>query len=126
MPAGVMTVTSTIPGEPGGTITSMLLEEVTRSRSGMVRWSTHKSPRRRSCTRRYPNHRSRSPWLLSRTDDLIENATGRIAARLAYRAELEAVEGVESFERENKYLEAVVALSSRRALSRFAFVAERS
>jgi SAM-dependent methyltransferase len=64
--------------------------------------------------------------LEDRTDDLIENATGRIAARLAYRAGLEAVEGVESFERENKYLEAVVALSSRRALSRFAFVAERS
>jgi hypothetical protein len=61
-----------------------------------------------------------------RTDDLLENATGPIAARLAHRAELEGVEGMEGFDREHRYLETVVALARRRALSRFAFVAERS
>ncbi len=61
-----------------------------------------------------------------RTDGLLKNAAGRVGARLKHRAELEAVEGVNGFEREHRYLEAVVALATRHALSRFAFVAERS
>jgi SAM-dependent methyltransferase len=60
------------------------------------------------------------------TDDLLENVTGRITARLAHRAELEAVEGVNGFGREQRYLETVAALATRHALSRFAFVAECS
>jgi len=60
------------------------------------------------------------------TDDLLENVTGRITARFAHRAELEAVEGVDGFGREQRYLETVAALATRRALSRFAFVAECS
>ena len=59
------------------------------------------------------------------TDHLIKNATGRIAARLEHRAELEALESAEGFDRERLYLETVVALAKRHALSRFAFVAER-
>jgi SAM-dependent methyltransferase len=60
------------------------------------------------------------------TDNLLKNAAGRMAARLAHRGELEAVEGMEEFDREHRYLETIVALATRRALSRFAFVAERS
>jgi SAM-dependent methyltransferase len=59
------------------------------------------------------------------TDNLLKNAAGRMAARLAHRRELEAVEGMEEFDREQQYLETIVALATRRALSRFAFVAER-
>jgi len=61
-----------------------------------------------------------------RTDDLLRNATGRIAARLAHRAELEALEGIESYEREGIYHDTVVKLATRRALSRFAYIAERN
>jgi SAM-dependent methyltransferase len=60
------------------------------------------------------------------TDNLLKNAAGRLAARIAHRRELEAVEGMEEFDREHRYLETVVELAARRALSRFAFVAERS
>jgi SAM-dependent methyltransferase len=60
------------------------------------------------------------------TDNLLKNAAGRMAARLAHRGELEAVEGMEEFDREHRYLETVVALATRRALSRFTFVAERT
>jgi ubiquinone/menaquinone biosynthesis C-methylase UbiE len=64
--------------------------------------------------------------LEDRTDNLLKNAAGRMAARLAHRGELEAVEGMEEFDREHRYLESVVALATRRALSRFAFLAERN
>lgn len=59
-----------------------------------------------------------------RTDGLLENAAGRLAARLAHRAEVLAVEGEDRFERQRRYLETVVALAQRGAMSRVAYVAE--
>ena len=59
-----------------------------------------------------------------RTASLLENARGRIAARRAHRAELVAVEGGTGFERQLRYLEAVVDLSQRRALSRMTYIAQ--
>jgi SAM-dependent methyltransferase len=59
-----------------------------------------------------------------RTASLLKNATGRLAARLAHRAEIEPLEGSTYFERHQRYLETVVALSQRRALSRMMYLAE--
>jgi SAM-dependent methyltransferase len=59
-----------------------------------------------------------------RTASVLRNAAGRIAARLAHRDELEPVEGTAAFERENQYLETVIVLARRRALSRMMYLAE--
>jgi SAM-dependent methyltransferase len=59
-----------------------------------------------------------------RTESLLRNAGGRLAARLAHRAELEEVEGGDEFERQRRYLEVVDALARRGAMSRFLYVAE--
>ena len=59
-----------------------------------------------------------------RTESVVANAEGRLAARLAHREELEQVEGTADFAREQRYLESVAALSSRRALSRMMYLAE--
>jgi len=59
-----------------------------------------------------------------RTASLLKTATGRLAARLAHRAELEQLEGTDYFERQQRYLETVVALSQRGALSRMSYLAE--
>ncbi len=59
-----------------------------------------------------------------RTASLLKNATGRLAARMSHRAELEQLEGPAGFEREVQYLETVVALSQRGALSRIMYLAE--
>jgi SAM-dependent methyltransferase len=38
------------------------------------------------------------------TDNLLKNAAGRMSGRLTHRGELEAVEGMEEFDREHRYL----------------------
>jgi hypothetical protein len=59
-----------------------------------------------------------------RTASLLKTATGRLTARLAHRQELEQLEGEDSFERQQRYLETLVALSQRGALSRITYLAE--
>ena len=59
-----------------------------------------------------------------RTASLLKNATGRLAARLGHRAEIEQQEGSSGFERQQQYLETVAGLSQRGALSRVMYLAE--
>jgi hypothetical protein len=59
-----------------------------------------------------------------RTASLLTNASGRVAFRHAHRSELEAVEGPAGFERQLRYLETVVDLAKRGAVSRMTYVAE--
>lgn len=59
-----------------------------------------------------------------RTAGLLQNASGRLRARRAHRAELQALEGKEAFEAQERYLETVLALSERGALSRVAYLAQ--
>jgi sarcosine/dimethylglycine N-methyltransferase len=59
-----------------------------------------------------------------RTVALLESAEARLAARLAHRGELESVEGSDGFERQRRYLETVIALARRRAVSRVMYLAE--
>ena len=51
----------------------------------------------------------------------VANASGRIKTGLKYRKELLELVGQQRFEQEQQYLEAVVALYERKALSRFAY-----
>lgn len=51
----------------------------------------------------------------------ITNASGRLEARLKHRDELVKLLGEENFEKELKYLEAVILLYESKALSRFAY-----
>ena len=53
-----------------------------------------------------------------RTSSLLRNASGRLVSREAHRAELEAREGLEGFSRQQGYLEVVIELARRGALSR--------
>lgn len=59
-----------------------------------------------------------------RTASLLKNASGRLAARVAHRAELAQLEGSAGFERQQRYLETVIELSQRGALSRMMYLAE--
>ena len=59
-----------------------------------------------------------------RTASLLKNANGRLAARLAHRAELEPIEGSTYLARQQRYLETVVALSQRGSLSRMMYLAQ--
>ena len=59
-----------------------------------------------------------------RTASLLKNAAGRIAARKAHFTELEKLEGSDGFEREQAYLETVMALSQSGTLSRMMYLAE--
>ena len=59
-----------------------------------------------------------------RTESLLANAGGRLAARRAHRQDLERTEGAPGFAREQEYLETVVGLARRRSLSRFMYLAE--
>jgi SAM-dependent methyltransferase len=59
-----------------------------------------------------------------RTASLLKNATGRLVARHAHRAELEQLEGKTYFESQRRYLETVRALSQRGAVSRMMYLAE--
>jgi len=54
----------------------------------------------------------------------VETARGRLAARIAHRGELERAEGPAAFERQQRYLETVIALADRRSVSRTMYLAE--
>jgi SAM-dependent methyltransferase len=58
------------------------------------------------------------------TVGLLKNATGRRDARLTHRAELEKVEGSATFEQQQRYLETVISLSQRGAVSRMMYLVE--
>ena len=60
----------------------------------------------------------------NRTMNVLKNASGRLAAMQAHRAELERVSGVADFESQRAYLETIVELSRRGALSRVMYLAE--
>ncbi|CAB3805480.1 SAM-dependent methyltransferase [Pararobbsia alpina] len=59
-----------------------------------------------------------------RTNSVLFNAMGRLRALLAHRLEVEAVDGKAGYGRQQRYIETVVALSERRALSRIMYLAE--
>lgn len=59
-----------------------------------------------------------------RTDSVVRNATGRRDAMVARQSALERLHGAEVLSRQMHYLEAVIAVSERRALSRMVFLAE--
>jgi SAM-dependent methyltransferase len=59
-----------------------------------------------------------------RTAGALRNATGRLRARLAHRAELEELEGASGFDRQQRYLETVIEISRRAAVSRTMYLAE--
>jgi SAM-dependent methyltransferase len=61
---------------------------------------------------------------VDRTAGLLKNATGRLAARRAHQAELQKIEGDASFGRQQEYLETVIELSRRGAVSRMMYLAE--
>ena len=58
-----------------------------------------------------------------RTMSVLKNAKGRLAAIQSHRAELEKVSGAADFESQRQYLETIVELSHRRALSRVMYLA---
>jgi SAM-dependent methyltransferase len=58
------------------------------------------------------------------TAGLLKNAEGRRDARLAHRGELERLEGVAAFETHQRYLETLIGLGKRRAMSRNIYLAE--
>jgi SAM-dependent methyltransferase len=60
----------------------------------------------------------------NRTASLLKNARGRLTARLAHRAELERIESSAAYERQQRYLETVISLSERGAVSRMMYLAE--
>jgi SAM-dependent methyltransferase len=60
----------------------------------------------------------------NRTVSVLKNAGGRLAAMQAHRAELERVSSATDFERQQDYLETVVELSRRGAMSRVMYLAE--
>jgi cyclopropane fatty-acyl-phospholipid synthase-like methyltransferase len=60
----------------------------------------------------------------NRTGSVLLNANGRLRAMLAHRAEIETLTGKAEFARQQRYLETVVALSARGALSRIMYFAE--
>jgi SAM-dependent methyltransferase len=60
----------------------------------------------------------------NRTPNLLKSAAGRLAARESRRIELEKLEGSSIFKGQQQYLETVVALAERAALSRIMYLAE--
>ena len=60
-----------------------------------------------------------------RTAAALANATGRRDALLAHRAELVRLEGADELDRQQRYLETVLEISRRGAVSRMMYVAER-
>jgi SAM-dependent methyltransferase len=58
------------------------------------------------------------------TTGLLKNAAGRLSARLAHRQELENAEGNPAFETHEQYLETVISLGERGAMSRRIYLAE--
>jgi SAM-dependent methyltransferase len=59
-----------------------------------------------------------------RTASVLKHAAGRLTAMAAHRAELKTVMGVGEFERQQHYLETVVEISRRGAVSRVMYLAE--
>lgn len=59
-----------------------------------------------------------------RTASVVQNASGRLRARLAHREELVQVEGVEKFARWQRYLETAARLATSKSLSRVMYLAE--
>jgi len=60
----------------------------------------------------------------NRTTSVLRNANGRLAAIQAHRADLERVSGAADFVRQQDYLETIVELSRRGAVSRLMYLAE--
>jgi cyclopropane fatty-acyl-phospholipid synthase-like methyltransferase len=60
----------------------------------------------------------------NRTMSVLKNASGRLAAMQAHRTELDQVLGSTDFERQQDYLETIVELSRRRAVSRIMYLTE--
>ena len=60
----------------------------------------------------------------NRTPDLLKSAAGRLAAREPHRVALEKLEGSPTFLRQQQYLQTVLALAERAALSRIMYLAE--
>ena len=58
------------------------------------------------------------------TASLLKTATGRLNARLGHREEVEQIEGSSYFERHQRYLETVIGLSQRGAVSRMMYLVE--
>jgi SAM-dependent methyltransferase len=59
-----------------------------------------------------------------RTDGISANARGRLEARFRHRPDLEQLEGAEGFARYQGYLQSIVSMSQRGALSRVMYLAE--
>jgi SAM-dependent methyltransferase len=59
-----------------------------------------------------------------RTASLLKTAAGRLNARLGHREELERMEGASYFAQQQSYLETVIELSQRRAVSRWMYLAQ--
>ncbi len=59
-----------------------------------------------------------------RTMSVLKNATGRLAAMQAHRAELEQLTGASSVSDQQDYIETLIDLSRRKAVSRFMYLAE--
>jgi len=59
-----------------------------------------------------------------RTPNLLKSAAGRLAARESRRIQLEKLEGIPTFLRQQQYLQTVLALAQRAALSRIMYLAE--
>jgi cyclopropane fatty-acyl-phospholipid synthase-like methyltransferase len=59
-----------------------------------------------------------------RTASVMRNAAGRLAAMRAHRGELEQRSGAADYRRQEDYLEAVIELARRRALSRVMYLSE--
>jgi SAM-dependent methyltransferase len=59
-----------------------------------------------------------------RSASLLNTAAGRLSARLGHRAELEALEGSHGFERQQQYLQTIVNLAQRGAVSRWMYLAQ--
>ncbi len=59
-----------------------------------------------------------------RTVSVLKNATGRLTARLAHKEDLERLEGVIDFERQQQYLKTVIEISQRGGVSRRMYLAE--
>jgi SAM-dependent methyltransferase len=68
-------------------------------------------------------------WALVETEDrtgsVVRNASGRLEAALAHRAEIEEAEGAPEFERRARYLVTVIELARRGALLRLMYLAEK-
>jgi len=59
-----------------------------------------------------------------RTASLLKTASGRLDARRGHREELEQIEGPSYFENQQRYLETVIELSRRGAVSRWMYLAQ--